>query len=192
MPSTQQLEIEFEQLLNRHLLTICKICWAYSEYDKFYFDELRSHCIIELWHEFSRFGLDRFRGESKEDTWVYQIVLHAVAHYFRNPHNLQLPHLEKKGDTPIATEDIDVMSLIGDLMYQLNNTEKHAFMHYLNNHSYATIAQQDNISEAAARKRMSRLLSKIKTLITAKSSTPTPREDGGASPPRQNEKTSNP
>ena len=87
MPSRQQLEIEFEELLNRHSLTINKICWVYSEYNRFYFDELRSRCVIDLWREFSR-----FRGESSEATWVYQIVLHAAARYFRNPHNLHLPH----------------------------------------------------------------------------------------------------
>lgn len=36
MPSRQQLEIEFEELLNRHSLTINKICWVYSEYNRFY------------------------------------------------------------------------------------------------------------------------------------------------------------
>lgn len=189
MPSRQQLEIEFEELLNRHSLTINKICWVYSEYNRFYFDELRSRCVIDLWREFSRFGTSRFRGESSEATWVYQIVLHAAARYFRNPHNLQFPSLKEQTAPSIASEDFDAMAMIEDLTLQLNNTDRLLLMHYLDNHSYSTIAEQDNISEASARKRMSRLLSKIRSLITTP---PSPREKGKPSSSPLNEKSSNP
>lgn len=189
MPSRQQLEIEFEELLNRHSLTINKICWVYSEYNRFYFDELRSRCVIDLWREFSRFGTSRFRGESSEATWVYQIVLHAAARYFRNPRNLQFPSLKEQTAPSIASEDFDAMAMIEDLTLQLNNTDRLLLMHYLDNHSYSTIAEQDNISEASARKRMSRLLSKIRSLITTP---PSPREKGKPSSSPHNEKSSNP
>ena len=75
---TQQQEIEFGDLLNRNCQTINSICLRYCGGNAFYFDELRQECAVAIWAEFSRYGLDRFRGDSAESTWIYQISYHAV------------------------------------------------------------------------------------------------------------------
>ena len=164
---TQQQEIEFRELLNRNNHTINSICLRYCGGNAFYFDELRQECVVAIWAEFSRYGLDRFRGDSAESTWIYQISYHAVIDYLRNPNHQEfqsvcdLYGLEYLTDNPSR----DDWNLLDELTAQLNHSERNLLNHYLNDDSYSTIARTEGITESNARKRMSRLLNKLKMLI---------------------------
>lgn len=164
---TQQQEIEFGDLLNRNSQTINSICLRYCGGNAFYFDELRQECAVAIWAEFSRYGLDRFRGDSAESTWIYQISYHAVIDYLHNPNHQEfqtvcdLYSLEYLTDNPSLND----WNLFDEITVQLNLNERNLLDHYLNDDSYSTIARTEGISESNARKRMSRLLNKLKMLI---------------------------
>lgn len=164
---TQQQEIEFGDLLNRNCQTINSICLRYCGGNAFYFDELRQECAVAIWSEFSRYGLDRFRGDSAESTWIYQISYHAVIDYLRNPNHQEfqsvcdLYGLEYLTDNPSR----DDWNLFDELTAQLNFSERNLLDHYLSDDSYNAIARTEGITESNARKRMSRLLNKLKMLI---------------------------
>lgn len=164
---TQQQEIEFGDLLNRNSQIINSICLRYCGGNAFYFDELRQECAVAIWAEFSRYGLDRFRGDSAESTWIYQISYHAVIDYLRNPNHQEfqsvcdLYNLEHLTDNPFR----DDWNLFDELTAQLNLSERNLLDHYLNDDSYSAIARTEGITESNARKRMSRLLNKLKMLI---------------------------
>ena len=162
---TQQQEIEFGDLLNRNSQTINSICLRYCGGNAFYFDELRQECAVAIWAEFSRYGLDRFRGDSTEATWIYQISYHAIVDYLRNPNHQEflsvcdLYSLENLYGSELLSQARDGWSLIDEL------TERNLLDHYLNDDSYSTIARTEGITESNARKRMSRLLNKLRMLI---------------------------
>lgn len=164
---TQQQEIEFGDLLNRNSQIINSICLRYCGGNAFYFDELRQECAVAIWAEFSRYGLDRFRGDSAESTWIYQISYHAVIDYLRNPNHQEfqsvcdLYNLEYLTDNPSR----DDWNLLDELTAQLNLSERNLLDHYLSDDSYNAIARTEGITESNARKRMSRLLNKLKMLI---------------------------
>lgn len=164
---TQQQEIEFGDLLNRNSQIINSICLRYCGGNAFYFDELRQECAVAIWAEFSRYGLDRFRGDSAESTWIYQISYHAVMDYLRNPNHQEfqsvcdLYSLEYLTDNPSR----DDWNLFDELTTQLKLSERNLLDHYLSDDSYSTIARTEGITESNARKRMSRLLKKLKMLI---------------------------
>ena len=166
MPMQQQ-EIEFSDLLNRNFQTINGICLRYCGGNAFYFDELRQECALAIWFEFSRYDLDRFRGDSAESTWIYQISYHAIIDYFRNPNHQEfqsvcdLYSLEHLTDS----QSRDDWHLLDELTTQLNHSERNLLDHYLSDDSYSTIARTEGITESNARKRMSRLLNKLKMLI---------------------------
>lgn len=166
MPTLQQ-EIEFGELLNRNYQTINSICLRYCGGSAFYFDELRQECALAIWAEFSRYGLDRFRGDSAESTWIYQISYHAVIHYLRNSNNQEfqsihnLYNLEHLSNSQAR----DNWNLLDELTEHLDNRERNLLDHYLGGDSYSTIAHTEGITEGNARKRMSRLLNKLKKLI---------------------------
>lgn len=166
MPKAQQKK-EFRDLLNRNYQIINSICLRYCGGNVFYFDELRQECALELWEEFRRYGLTRFRGESAESTWIYQISYHAVIHYFRDPNHSEFQSIDNMYDTDsqAIVSRSDDWNLIDELTEQLNNKERALLTHFLNDNSYYAIAQSEGISESNARKRMSRLLNKLKMLI---------------------------
>ena len=181
---TQQQEIEFGDLLNRNSQIINSICLRYCGGNAFYFDELRQECAVAIWAEFSLYGLDRFRGDSAESTWIYQISYHAVIDYLRSPNHQEfqsvcdLYSLEPRrgtehfgNETNDSEEHLtdnpsrDDWNLFDELTAQLNHSERNLLDHYLNDDSYSTIARTEGITESNARKRMSRLLNKLKMLI---------------------------
>jgi RNA polymerase sigma factor (sigma-70 family) len=164
---TQQQEIEFGDLLNRNSQIINSICLRYCGGNAFYFDELRQECAVAIWAEFSRYGLDRFRGDSAESTWIYQISYHAIIDYLRNPNHQEFQSVCDLYNLEHLTDNLsrDDWNLFDELTAQLNLSERNLLDHYLNDDSYSAIARTEGISESNARKRMSRLLNKLKMLI---------------------------
>lgn len=164
---TQQQEIEFRDLLNRNCQTINSICLRYCGGNAFYFDELRQECAVAIWAEFSRYGLDRFRGDSAESTWIYQISYHTVIDYLRNPNHQEFQTVcDPYSLKPLANNPSrDDWNLFDEITAQLNLSERNLLDHYLSDDSYSTIARTEGITESNARKRMSRLLNKLKMLI---------------------------
>lgn len=164
---TSKMEIEFCALLNRHNAIINNICHRCCKGDSFYYDELRQECIVELWAEYSRYKLDRFRGDSVESTWIYSICYHAIAHYFRNPRNAKIHFFcnENELATLLNTEVSDDWCLLDELTQQLLPHERSILNLYLDDESYATIARKENITENTARKRMSRLIERLKKIV---------------------------
>lgn len=160
-----QRQVEFENLLLRNNAIICKICWMYCDGCGFYFDELRQECAAALWKEFCRHN--RFRQDSSESTWVYQIVSHAAISYMRSRKHKQLPPIDKEHEWNLLANaaDPDGTLLFNELIGQLDVCEKKMMSYYLDNRSYNDIAQQECITEDNARQRMSRLLKKLKRLL---------------------------
>lgn len=159
--------MEFSDLLKRNSQIINAICLAFCGGNAFLFEELRQECTMEIWAEFSRYGLSRFRGESAESTWIHQISYHAVIHYLRNPNHSEFQSVGNTYDTDIRAlaSQSDDWNLIDELTEQLNDKERALLAHFLNDDSYYTIARTEGITETNARKRMSRLLNKLKMLI---------------------------
>lgn len=164
---TQQQEIEFIDLLCRNNTTINSICLRFCGGNAFYFDELRQECVLAIWAEFCRYGLGRFRGDSAESTWIYQISYHAAIHYLRNPKLQEFLTIQDAYNivSPASTDDLEGWHLLDKLSEGLNYQERNMLDHYLNEDSYSTIADTEDITEATARKRMSRLMKKLKKLI---------------------------
>lgn len=177
--ATLQQEIEFSNLLNRNIQTINSICLRYCGGNAFYFDELRQECAMAIWAEVSRHSLDRFRGESTEATWIYQIAFHAVANYLRNPNHqefLSRCDLSDMNGRP-DSEMTNGWNLLDELSEHLDNRERKLLDHYLNDDSYSAIARVEGITESNARKRMSRLLNKLKMLVMPRASASAPRDE---------------
>ena len=163
----KQQEIEFSELLYRNYQTINSICLRYCGGNVFYFEELRQECAVAIWAEFSCYGFDRFRGDSAESTWIYQISYHAVIDYLRKPYHQEFQSVCDlySLDHLTDSQSRDNWHLFDELTTQLNNCERNLLNHYLNDDSYCTIARTEGITESNARKRMSRLLNKLKMLI---------------------------
>lgn len=117
--------------------------------------------------EFSRYGRDRFRGDSAETTWIYQISYHAIVHYLRNPKHTEFQSVCDPYDLDqnLNNDDRNDLNMLDELTKHLNNRERTMLDHYLKEDSYSTIAKTEAITEANARQQMSRLINKLKMLV---------------------------
>ena len=165
---TQQQEIEFGELLKRNNQTISSVCFRHCGGNAYYFDELRQECAVAIWKEFSRYGISRFRGDSAESTWIYQISYHAVVDYLRNHHHNDFLTVSELYNMEPRSEGSDDWNLIDELTEQLNDKERALLVYFLNDELYSAIARSEGITETNARKRMSRLIHKLKMLIHKK------------------------
>lgn len=164
---TQQQETEFNDLLCRNNTTVNSLCLRFSGGNAFYFDELRQECTLAIWTEYSRYGLGRFRGDSTESTWIYQICYHAIVHYLRNPKHAEFQSVCDlyAMDQSLKNDDRNDLHLLDELAERLNNRERTMLDHYLKEDTYSTIAKTEAITEANARQQMSRLIKKLKMLV---------------------------
>lgn len=64
-------EQQFAQLVRRHKSTIYSICYMFSS-DKDEVADLFQDILIRLWD-----GYEKFRGESKETTWIYRVSMNT-------------------------------------------------------------------------------------------------------------------
>ena len=163
----RQQEIELGDLLNRNRQIINSICLRYCGGNAFYLEELRQECAVAIWKEFRRYGLHRFRGDSAESTWIYQISYHAVIDYLRNPNHQEFQTVcDLYGlEYLIDSQSRDDWNLFDELTAHLNHSERNLLNYYLSDDSYSTIARNEGITESNARKRMSRFINKLKMLI---------------------------
>lgn len=73
----KELENKFEQLLKEQKRIIYKVCYFYS-CDNYELDDLYQEIVIRLWKAYPK-----FRGESKESTWVYRVALNTAISFLR-------------------------------------------------------------------------------------------------------------
>ena len=89
MNKKQQIERDFEQLVERQRQTIYSVCYLFAD-ERQQADDLFQETLIRLWQ-----GFDTFEGRSTEKTWVYRIaredlgVPHRVEHMHQ--HGPQTP-----------------------------------------------------------------------------------------------------
>ncbi len=67
MNKKQQIELDFEQLVERQRQTIYSVCYLFAD-ERQQADDLFQETLIRLWQ-----GFDTFEGRSTEKTWVYRI-----------------------------------------------------------------------------------------------------------------------
>ncbi|MCM1004873.1 MAG: sigma-70 family RNA polymerase sigma factor [Prevotella sp.] len=70
-------ETDFELIVQRNKSLIYSICYMFSP-DKAEADDLFQEVLIRLWQ-----GINTFRAESAESTWVYRISLNTCISYQR-------------------------------------------------------------------------------------------------------------
>lgn len=159
----KRTEIAFEELLDRNQMVICRVCRFFASTHSPYFQECYQEVVYRLWDEYRRHGLSRFRHESSESTWVYQIAFNTLYH-LRVSDNRQASVVTLLGqydleqlsiaDTSCDFPDLDF------LLSRLEADEARFIQYYLDSIPYKDIARQEGLTEAAARQRMSRIIKK--------------------------------
>lgn len=161
MTAVNDVEQQFLALLERNKNTIYKVCLMYSNEQDSINDNYQE-VVLNMWKAYAK-----FRHDSKESTWVYQIALNTCISQLR--HRTAHPELQ-----PIT---IDVAQLVDEseehrsqvmelyrLINRLTDLEKAIIMLWLDEKSYDEIAEVTGISKSNVGVRINRIKEKLRQM----------------------------
>ena len=96
MKKKEQIERDFEQLVERQRQTIYSVCYLFAD-ERQQADDLFQETLIRLWQ-----GFDTFEGRSTEKTWVYRIALNTCI-------NMDRKHRRRRDTSPLEL-DMDLFA----------------------------------------------------------------------------------
>jgi RNA polymerase sigma-70 factor, ECF subfamily len=153
---------EFVQMLMLHQQTVHKICRAYcplSEDQRDLFQEI----TLQLWRAYPN-----FKGESKENTWIYRIALNVAISHIRRKKARTMTLTEAFQQVPEPPESFEKQEQIDQLyqaIYTLSDLEKALVLLYFEDKSMDEIAGLTGISVGNVRVKMHRIREKLRVHI---------------------------
>ncbi len=153
---------EFLKQVEAHKLIIYKICNSYckNKYDR---ADLAQEITYQLWRSY-----DHFNGAVKFSTWMYRVALNVAITFYRKTKTgeaiIQLAEHEieiedRKEDTVELEKNINTLQ---QFINELKELDKALMILYLEEKSYAEIADILGITETNVATRISRIKDKLK------------------------------
>ena len=157
------LHSTFINLIKQHERIIYKVCSLYGDTEANRQD-LYQEVIIQVWK-----GYQKFRGDSKFSTWLYQVAINTAIAGFRKEKkspvvfddNAIPPDMGETG--PGETETAQLEQLYAAIN-RLNDIEKALVMLYLDGNSYEEMENVMGIPNGALRVKMTRIKEKLRQL----------------------------
>lgn len=155
------MKTEFLEIIEVNQGIIHKVCKMYrnSKEDQ---EDLFQETVFQLWKSFPT-----FKGDSKVSTWMYRIALNTAMASFRkkvisieyDSEPLELSH------TPGGPAESENEERLYNTLRRLNNAEKAIISLYLEDYSYAEIADISGITENNVGVKINRIKNKLKTIL---------------------------
>ena len=158
------MQEEFLALIAEHKTLIYKVCHTF-ERDAELRRDLFQEILLNLWKAYPT-----YQPTAKWTTWAYRIALNVAITLRRKS---QLPTAEyseligqKLTDAPYDTLPDERLSALHQAIAQLNTAEKALILLYLDDISYAEIAEIIGITENNVGVKINRIKSKIKQILS--------------------------
>lgn len=135
-------EKEFERIVREHKSTVYTVCYMFSN-DHDEVQDLFQDSLINLW-----MGFDKFRHESKLDTWIWRVTLNTCisADRKKKRRGERVP-IEMAEDLFVATdEDSKQIRQLHNRINKLEVMDRALIMLWLENMSYEDIGAIVGIS----------------------------------------------
>lgn len=164
----------FEKLLREHQKIVFKVASLYAGTAEDRHDLAQEICV-QLWRSFGRFDEQR----AKFSTWMYRIALNVAISQLRRARGglagriepLQEHHLETiGGGTAVAVQDERLVALYA-FIGELDALNRALILLYLDDRSYAEIAQILGISETNVATKLGRIKQKLRGQMTGAETT---------------------
>ena len=153
----------FINLVKAHERIIYKICYMYADTEVARQD-LYQEIVIQVWQ-----GYQKFRGEAKFSTWLYQVAINTALAGIRREKKSPVTYTdsEKLPDISDANSDQaynEQLAMLHGAINQLNEIEKALVMLYLDGNSYDEMERIMGISDGALRVKMTRIKEKLRKI----------------------------
>lgn len=160
----RELQQAFEKLLREHLRIVFKVASVYAR-DPEERKDLTQEICVQLWRSFPGFDA----GRARFSTWMYRVALNVAISYKRRsrPQALlapeQLDALEGAEEPAVPDERLAALQRF---IAQLDPLNRALIVLYLEDRSYAEIAQVLGISETNVATKISRIKQKLRSQMT--------------------------
>jgi RNA polymerase sigma-70 factor, ECF subfamily len=150
----------FMELLNRHQGVIHRICRAYAT-DQADRQDLFQEVVYQLWRSYPE-----YRGDSSPITWVYRVALNtALTTARRRARRPTMIPLDTAPELPAPRADA-ALDELRHVIRRLGRVDRAILMCYLDDLSYARIAEIVGISESSVGARLTRIRTKLRHLLS--------------------------
>jgi RNA polymerase sigma-70 factor (ECF subfamily) len=167
--STLGSQNAFVDLLDRHRGILLKIATAYctTPADR---EDLAQEMIVQLWRAYPRFD-----GRARFSTWMYRVAMNVAISFQRSqtrksrtvvPADASV--FERISDPREAQPD-DRLSLVRDLVEQLDPPNRALMLLYLDDYAYTEIAEILGISETNVATKIGRIKERLRRSVTLES-----------------------
>jgi RNA polymerase sigma factor (sigma-70 family) len=159
---TKQARDNFLKLIQDNKGIIVKICNSYCA-DRHYREDLAQEMIFHLWK-----SGDHYDPNQKFSTWMYRVALNVAISFYRkqrssvHPVTLSEDHHELADIGDGADQAEESVNLLQRCIYGLNELDRALMILFLEEKTYAEMADILGISETNVATRLSRIKKKIK------------------------------
>jgi len=165
--SANGVQAEFLDALDRHRGILVKVGNSYSRTpaDR---DDLIQEIIAQLWRSFPRYD-----GRAKLSTWMYRIALNVAITFYRSESRrarsveLRDPAKVEEFDTPVETAGNEALEMVLERVNQLDALNRAVMILYLDDRTYAEIAEIIGISETNVATKIGRIKQRLQSDIGA-------------------------
>ena len=159
MKKKEQLEADFEQMVERQRQTIYSVCYLFAD-ERQLADDLFQETLIRLWQ-----GFGSFEGRSTEKTWVYRVALNTCVNFDRkHKRRTDTSPLELNMDLFADEERNPAASRLHRRISKLHPFDRALILLWLEDLPYDEIAAILGITVKNVSVRLVRIREKLKTL----------------------------
>jgi RNA polymerase sigma factor (sigma-70 family) len=159
----------FVERLERHRGVLVKVAGAYCR-DAAGREDLIAEIVAQLWRAYGRFD-----ERAAFSTWMYRVAVNVAISFqraemrkARNVEPAEPAVLEMLPSSPEAQSD-DALTLVRDVIEELDELNRALMILYLDDNSYAEIAAILGISETNVATKIGRIKQRLKRDIAARS-----------------------
>lgn len=155
----------FLQLVQDNKGIIIKICKSYCT-SKRDMDDLAQEIVFNLWKAF-----EQYTPNYKPSTWMYRIGLNvAISFYRKEMRSVQFSAFSEdlivfEDESEHKQEEEGKLALLQKLILELKEIDKSIMLLYLDNKSYAEIAEIVGITETNVATKINRIKANLKSKI---------------------------
>lgn len=153
-------QARYEQILCSYGHTVAKVCYVYASRQA-PFDDLYQEVCINLWQ-----GLDSYRGDAPLGAWIYRMAINTCITWHRSNRKHAAADSDYDQVSNLAADTADDFDheryrAFQQMLAALDPLEKALITLYLDEHSYAEIAQITGLTTSNVGVRLHRIKDKL-------------------------------
>jgi len=161
MINQKALNIQFQQIIERHKGILFKVARTYCKHDDARQD-LMQEMMIQIWK-----SLPKYNDDFAITTWLYRISLNVAISFYRKNSNTQNQYIDLNDNHLDVQEELgnnreEQLNQLEQFIAELNDLDKALTLLYLEDKSHAEIGEILGLSVSNVGTKLGRIKEKLK------------------------------